>query len=184
MFNRYWWMFLAMVPVGALVGLLVAGIVTYLTPTEYESTAMLELVDRRPRAMDAEMREPRRPQFFQTEIKKITSQKPLKMAMYALDLNNRWGLDHEQTLTLMKKAMKPRHVAGTDLISITVRHTSREDARDIAVEVTRAYIQYRDKLAEKPLEEMAAALEDVLRNQEDIVAENASSAESVGRNWL
>ncbi len=181
MFKRYWWMFLAMVPVGVLVGLLFAGIVTYLTPTEYESTAMLELVDRRPRATGAETREPRRPEYFQTEIKKITSRKPLKMAMSALDLNNRWGLDHEQTLALMKKAVKPQHVAGTDLISITVRHTSREDARDIAMEVTRAYIGYRNELAGKPLKEMTVELGDAVREQEDVVAEKRKIVNLISR---
>ncbi len=181
MFKRYWWMLLAMVPVGVLGCLLIAAIATYLTPSEYESTAVIELKDRRPRVNGLKSQDPRTEAFFQTEIKKITGRNPLNRAIAALDLPNRWGLDHEATLAALKAAVKPQRIDGTDLVSITARHTNREDARDIAAEVTRAYMDYRIELTEKPLTELIGELRKVVREQEDVVAEKRKIMNIISR---
>ena len=43
MLKRWWWVFLVMVPVGPVLGLLTAAVVTYVTPRKYESRAVIEV---------------------------------------------------------------------------------------------------------------------------------------------
>ncbi len=181
MFKRYWWMFLAMVPVGVLGCFLIAAIITYLTPTEYESTAVIEISDHRQRVNGMESQEPRTETLFQTEIEKITARNPLKKAVKALDLTNRWGLDHEATLAALNAAVKPKRIPRTDLISITVRHTNREDARDIAAEVSKAYIAYGRELVEKPMVKVVSELKKVVLAQEDVVEEKRKVMNLISR---
>jgi uncharacterized protein involved in exopolysaccharide biosynthesis len=171
MFKRYWWILLAMVPVAVLGCFLIAAIITYLTPSKFESTAVIEILDHRLRVNGMESQEPRTEAFYQTEIKKITSRNSLIKAIESLDLSKRWGVDRETALAILKGALKPQQIRGTDLISISAIHTNREDARDIVAEVSRAYIDYRKELAEKPLAEMVEELHKMLLNQEDSVAE-------------
>ncbi len=171
MFKRYWWIFLAMIPLGVLAGFLIAAIATYVTPTEYESMALIEIADRRPRLTHGEMREPRTEAFFQTEVQRITSQKSLEGALGKLDLKGRSSLDAEEGLSAIRSATRVERLAGSEMISVRVRHTNREFARDMATEVVRAYSAYRDDLGKLPLQAKLGELDDVLREQEDTVAE-------------
>ncbi|MEK6230594.1 MAG: Wzz/FepE/Etk N-terminal domain-containing protein, partial [Luteolibacter sp.] len=121
-----------------------ASVITYVMPKKYESYATIE-VKPRERTIDplgGVMRSSgptMTAQFFGTEFEKIKSRKSLARVIDGLDLVNKWGIDREMVLRILKGIVNTQNIRGTDLISIRVRHTNKEDARDITAEVARAY---------------------------------------------
>jgi len=155
-----------------------AAVITYVMPKNYESVAVVQV---NPRAPDmtifgAAFNESTggsvmTTQFFGTEFEVIKAQKTLLKVIEALELPTRWGQDREFVMRMLKGMVDTQNIRGTDLITIRVRHTNAEDARDVALEVAKAYKSRRAELeddrAHKALEELNKAL----REQEDRVEE-------------
>lgn len=169
MFKRYWWMLFAMMPVGMFFGLLLASVVSYVMPKKYESSATIEIKPRM--STIAPGTSGIVPQFFATEFEKIRSRDSLKKVTESLDLTGKWGLDEESVIRILKRIVVTQNLRGTDLISITVRHTNREDARDIVTEVAKTYRDYRIELETKTLEKGILELKKAVREQEARVEE-------------
>lgn len=145
-----------------------AAVITYVMPKNYESKATIEIkprgtnmspfggreVDDGTKRMTA--------QFFGTEFEKIKSSNSLNQVIKQLDLMTKWGVDREATLLTLKKIVNTQNIRGTDLISISVRYTDKEDAKNIAAEVAKAYKNYRAGIelrdANKGLEELEHAV--------------------------
>lgn len=167
MFKRFWWVFLVMIPVGSIVGLLVAAVITYVMPKKYESEATIEVKpiagESSPSAMT--------PQFFGTEFEKIKSRTSLGRVVDNLELINRWGVDKETAIRILKGIVNTQNIRGTDLISIRVRHTNKEDARDIAAEVAKAYRDYRTEILKRGEGQGLLELKKAVWDQEDKVEE-------------
>lgn len=183
MFKRYWWMLLVMAPVGMIAGLLIASVVTYVMPKKYESFATIEVKPRR--SLIAPLDDvsgsgagEMTPQFIGTEFEKIKSRNSLSKVIDSLDLTSRWDTDRDSALRILKGIVETQEIRGTDLISITVRHTNREDARDITAEVARAYKEYRSELESKTLNKGLNQLKKAVRDQEDKVEERRKKLRS------
>lgn len=151
-----------------------ASVITYVMPKKYESYATIEVKprERTIQAIEGTMRSSgptMTPQFFGTEFEKIKSRNSLSRVIDSLDLVNRWGIDRETILMILKGIVNTQNIRGTDLISIRVRHTDKEDARDITQEVARAYKDYRTDLESKSLEVGINELRKAVREQEDRV---------------
>lgn len=170
MFKRFWWMFLAMLPVGAVVGLLFAAIVTYVMPKIYESEAVIEVM---PRIIPSSESQPTAtdPQFFGTEVEVIKSRNSLEKVVTDLDLVNRWNMDKVAAIQVLKGIVTTKNIQGTDLISIRVRHTNKVDARDISMEVVKAYRNYRAEIETGDAERRIHELNKAVRDLEDKVEE-------------
>ncbi|MDP4648106.1 MAG: hypothetical protein NWS80_13380 [Akkermansiaceae bacterium] len=186
MFKRYWWMFLVMLPVGAVGGFFMASVVTYVMPKKYESSATIEIKPQRQPtgtwsgSPDAEALGAS-PQFFGTEFEKIKSRNSLMKVVDTLDLSNKWGMDRESVLQILKGIVTTENIRGTDLISIRVRHTNKEDARDIAAGVARAYKDYRTELKDRVFEKSIMELKRAVREQEDKVEERRKIFVTISR---
>ncbi len=159
-----------MLPVGLICGFLLASVVSYVIPKKYESFATIEVRPMRYTEGGTEV-DPATPDFFATEFEKIKSRNSLEKVIDRLDLVNKWGLDRESALRILKSIVVAENIRGTDLISIRVRHTSRENARDITAEVARAYKEYRTELESKSLDRGINELKKAVREQEDKVEE-------------
>lgn len=166
-----------------------AAVITYVMPKKFESAATIEV---RPRAAvlspfgqnlnettgSARMT----PRFFETEFEKIRSTKSLERVVENLDLGKKWGLDKETAVVFLKnKVITTQNIRGTDLIAIKARHANKEDARDIAAEVARAYREYRQGLEEKEAERAMTELFNAVRDQEDKVEERRKALSSIAR---
>lgn len=184
MFKRYWWMLLVMAPVGMMAGLMLAAVVTYVMPKKYESFATIEIKPRQRQAIEVAA-SPQSGGMTEivcgTEFEKIKSRNSLSKVIDSLDLMNRWGLDRETALQILKGIVQTENIRGTDLIQIRVRHTNKEDARDIAAEVARAYKEYRQELESKSLERGISEFKRAVREQEDRVEERRKLLTTIGR---
>lgn len=163
-----------------------ASVITYVMPKRYESNATIE-VKPRERTIDPlggslrSMGPSMTPQFFGTEFEKIKSRNSLARVIDNLDLVNKWGIDRESVLGILKGIVNTENIRGTDLISIRVRHTNKEDARDITAEVARAYKDYRTELEGKSVERGINELKRAVREQEDKVEERRKVLTTISR---
>jgi len=163
-----------------------ASVITYVMPEKFESSATIE-VKPRGRTIDPlessnmSRTQMMTPQFFGTEFEKIKSRNSMLRVVEKLELVNKWGTDRETTLRILDNIVNTENIRGTDLISITVRHTVREDARDIAAEVAEAYKQYRTELESDSLNRGIKELRRAVQNQEEKVAEARRTLTTISR---
>ncbi len=153
-----------------------AAVITYVMPKKYESEAVIEV---KPRSVGmsplgsigssggAMMTT----QFFGTEFEKIKSRNSLAKVVENLELVNKWNVDKETALRILKGIVNTQNIRGTDLISIRVRHTNKEDARDVTAEVARAYKAYRTEIESRYADKNLYELNKAVRDQEDKVEE-------------
>lgn len=110
-------------------------------------------------------------QFFATEFEIIKSRNVLVKVAEQLELPNKWGYDKETIFMILKGIVDTQNRRGTDLIDIKVRHTNKEDARDITAEVAKAYKNYRTEIEGRDSERGLQELRKAVRDQEDKVEE-------------
>lgn len=182
--NRYGIILLALLLV-----FMTAAVITYVMPKKYESEAVIEVKPRQAgmSPLGAEMAETTgagrmTPQFFGTEFEKIKSRNSLSKVVENLQLVNRWNVDKEGALVILKGIVNTQNIRGTDLISIRVRHTNKVDARDIAEEVARAYKEYRAEVESHDAERQLQELNKAVRDQEDKVEERRKVLATIVRN--
>jgi capsular exopolysaccharide synthesis family protein len=155
-----------------------AAVITYVMPKKYDSSATIEV---RARGMgmlplgsgfgDTSGVRQMSTQFFGTEFEKIKSRNSLQKVVENLQLVNRWNVDKETALSILKGIVGTQNIRGTDLISIRVRHTDKVVARDVAEEVAKAYKEYRAELEGQDAERQLYELQRAVRDQEDKVEE-------------
>jgi capsular exopolysaccharide synthesis family protein len=171
--NRY-----GIILLSLLLVFMTAAVITYVMPKKYESSTTIEV---KPRAagispLGSQLNElsgagRMTQQFFGTEFEKIKSRNSLEKVVQNLELVNRWGVDKETALNILKGIVNTQNIRGTDLISIRVRHTNKVDARDIAEEVAQSYRNYRAEIESRDAENALLELNKAVRNQEDKVEE-------------
>jgi uncharacterized protein involved in exopolysaccharide biosynthesis len=181
MFKRFWWVFLVMAAVGAMAGLMASAVVAYVMPKKYESQVTIEVKPRiviwSAEANDVagssspKPEQPMTPQFFGTEFEKIKSSNSLAKVVDNLELGNKWGVDKETAIRILKGIVNTQNIRGTHLIWIKVRHTNREDARDIAAEVARAYKEYRAEIEGQDTDSIVSELKRAAGDQADRMEE-------------
>lgn len=165
-----------------------AAVITYVMPKKYESEATIEVKPRSggmsPLAgmtgdPSASLR--MTPQFFGTEFEKIKSSNSLLKVVEKLGLVTKWGVEKETAIKILKGIVVTQNIRGTDLISIRVRHTDREDARNVTEEVARAYKAYRSEIENRDIDKQLYELKKAVRNQEDKVEERRKALATIVR---
>ena len=181
--NRY-----GIILLSLLLVFMTAAVITYVMPKKYESGTTIEVKPRVPglSPLGSQLNElagtgRMTQQFFGTEFEKIKSRNSLEKVVQNLELVNRWGVDKETALNILKGIVNTQNIRGTDLISIRVRHTNKVDARDVAEEVARSYRQYRAELESRDAENALQELNKAVRNQEDKVEERRKVLSTIVR---
>ncbi len=149
-----------------------ASVITYVMPEKYESTALIQVKPRGKaiESLDGGMGNRMAvmtAQFFGNEYEIIKSTNSLNRVIKKLELANKWEVTPEQALPMLKGIVRTENKRGTDLISITARHTDKEIARDIAVEVAEAYKDYRSELENESLNKGINELDRAVKIQEE-----------------
>lgn len=165
-----------------------AAVITYVMPKKYESEATIEVKPRMAGMMvlganysEASGARGMTPQFFGTEFEKIKSRNSLEKVVENLELTNRWNVDKEIALGILKGIVNTQNIRGTDLISIRVRHTNKLDAKDIAQEVANSYKEYRGGIEHRDIELALTKLRKAVQNQEDKVEERRKVLSTIAR---
>jgi capsular polysaccharide biosynthesis protein len=180
MFKRYWWMFFVMVPLGAFVGLLVAAGITYMMPKQYESEAVIQVMPRhQPPTMGTPVSQA--PPQSATEAEILKSRKVLEQVAANLDFPNRWNVDMETAIRILKGIVEIQRINGTDLISIRARHTNRIDARDIAGELVAVHKANRAETDARESELYIQEINKMVLDQEDKVEERRKVLSTIVR---
>ncbi len=163
-----------------------ASVITYVMPKRFESFATIE-VKPRERTIDplggmmSSSGPTMTPQFFGTEFEKIKSRNSLSRVIVKLDLTSKWSTDPETVLSILKGIVGTENIRGTDLIQIRVRHTNKEDARDITAEVASSYKEYRNDLESKTQDRSVNEIKKAVRLQEDKVEERRKVLTTISR---
>ncbi len=155
--------------VGGGVGLMVAAVVTYVMPKQYESGAVLQV---RPSTMGGGLT---------SEFEMIRSAKTLEIAASELELEKRWSMDTQQVLGRLREIVEVENIHGTDLIKIDVRATNPRDAKDVAAAVSRAYRMRRAEWENEGIDGVVAALREAVMAQEKVVEEKRRELASLIR---
>ena len=155
-----------------------AAVITYVMPKKFESIAKVQVKPPVPgmNVLGREMAEAgganmTTQAFFANQLEIIQSRNVLLKVAERLDLANKWGLDRETVLLTLKGIIDAQTIRGTDLISIRVRHSNKEDARDIAAEVAKSYKDYRGEIENADADGALLELQKAVRDQEDKVEE-------------
>lgn len=163
-----------------------ASVITYVMPKKYESSATIE-VKPREKTIDplggimSSSAPTMTLQFFGTEFEKIKSRNALNRVIDKLDLTSKWSTDRETVLDILKGIVSTQNIRGTDLIQIKVRHSSKEDAKDITDEVARSYREYRDELEGRTQDKGVNEIRKAVRLQEDKVEERRKVLTMISR---
>jgi capsular exopolysaccharide synthesis family protein len=163
-----------------------ASVITYVMPKRFESFATIEIKPRE-RTIDplggmmSSSGPTMTPQFFGTEFEKIKSRNSLSRVIVKLDLTSKWSTDPETVLSILKGIVGTENIRGTDLIQIRVRHTNKEDARDITAEVASSYKEYRNDLESKTQDRSVNEIRKAVRLQEDKVEERRKILTTISR---
>ena len=154
----------------------------------FESTALIQLRPRTPGiAVPGKERAEQvaqgqmTPQFFATEAEIAKSRNVLTKVAEQLELPKRWEMTPEQVLEELKKSIEFTNRPGTDLVDLKVRNASKEDARDIAAEVAKAYKNSRAEIEARDSERALQEFRKAVRDQEDKVEERRKLVTAIAR---
>lgn len=162
-----------------------AAVITYVLPKKYESIAVVQVNpsiqevnpfgESTGQVQGAYMTR----QFFATEFEVIVAEQTLKRVADRLSLTQRWTMAGEMVVDTLKGIVRTNQVRGTDLIEIRVRHSSAQDARDIAEKVADSYKDRRTAMEMERAERALNALDGELRDQEDLVEEKRKVLDTI-----
>jgi capsular exopolysaccharide synthesis family protein len=162
-----------------------AAVITYVMPKKFQSTAVVQVKPSTRVGValgnESAMTSVMTPQFFGTEFEVIRAQLTLKLVVQRLGLMTRWNMTEEEALGTLRGIVDAQNVRGTDLITITVKHTGPEDARDVAKEVYEAYKKRREDKERLILEEGMKELEKAVLDQSDVVEEKRKQRDNLLR---
>ncbi len=184
MFKRFWWVLLVLPPLAAIVGLLIAAVVTYVMPKKYESSATIEV---RPVAegMEAPLMTPDAAVGYtadlQTELTRIKGRKVLARVVDAMELPNRWAVSKAEAADLLDQLVSVEMIRGTDLAVVSCRFTDRRATREITNAVVEQYRGMREEEVGLLIGERVEVLEKEVWNQQDKVEERRKVLETVER---
>lgn len=172
MFKRYWWVFPVSLALGPVLGVVVAGVIVFAQPRQYESRATLQV---RPRPVSMEVTpglalpQPLGPTFFPTEFEIIKGQATLDAVASRLDLATRWGIEPDAARARLRGMIETENIRGTDLIEIRVRASTPAEARAIAAAVSEAYRTRRTELERQRAMQAIQELQAEVLKQQDLV---------------
>ncbi|MES2657830.1 MAG: hypothetical protein V4689_04385 [Verrucomicrobiota bacterium] len=72
----------------------------------------------------------------------------------------------EDAIRILKSIVDTQNIRSTDLVSIRVRHTNKEEARDITAQVAKAYKEYRSEVESRDSSKSLNELDQAVRDQE------------------
>lgn len=159
-YNRWKWTVrfgLMLVP---FVMLLSGGIEVYLTASKFRSSTLFELENGPPPKEVVEL---------------VESRAVLDRAVDYLHLADRWSVDKETAMGILKGCMTTRVVPDTRLVEIKVTHIDKVVARDAAAQIPASLKEHLVNAAEAKMVEKAREMRGLIREASDVAEEKAAA---------
>ena len=134
---------------------LAGGVVLYLTPTKYQSKAVFEYRGSRTPAEAAALLKSRNVQVDVADTLQLTQQ---------------WGYDRETVQTVLSTITETQIDPSSGQIEVSVTHTEKDSARDIAAELPKALDRYEATLARNAITRRLEAAKRAVTTAEDEAA--------------
>ena len=139
--------------------LLSGGITLFLTASKFGSSTVFSLENGPPPAEIVNLIHARR------TVQRTTS---------TLELQKRWDVDSETAGSILDGISEAHILPDTSWIELTVTHTNKLDARDIAGEIPNALTDHLRELAQAGIAQNLAELNTLIQNASDTAEEKAS----------
>jgi capsular exopolysaccharide synthesis family protein len=166
-----------------------ATLVTFILPEYYQSTARIKIERDQSDIQFADTRAfgGYDPYFIQTEFEVIQSEQVLKPVIEALGLQKEWGrkyyggesLKLSEAINLLKGRLDLRPVRNTSLIEIRMLSEKPEEAKRIADEIAKAYLEYRHGQRQNLSQGGIKVLLDKLQEHEQQIADQQKIVEDL-----
>ena len=182
--KRWWWLFPVLAVAGLFVGVVVAGMVTYVQPKTFDSQAVVEI---KPPGIilspfDSKSPPPERdPKFLEHEMAAMKSQGVLLAAVKQMDFDKKWALPAPDAAAIVGRSITVEQLQGTDLVTIRARHVNREDARDMVLAVIGEYRDQRGSREAATSGDALKSLSEAVREQENKVEERRKALAEIVR---
>lgn len=169
---------------GLSVGVMVAGVVTYVQPKTFDSQAVMVIKPPGVLLSPSDSGSPPpvwNPKSLEREMALLKSRAVVLEAVKQLDLDRKWALPAPDAAAIVERALTVEQLRGTDLVSVRARHVNREDARDIVVAVISEYRKQRSSRDAGKSESASNALAEAVREQENKVEERRKALAEIVR---
>lgn len=154
--------------------LVISLVVTLLMPPSFRATSKFQI--KRPRPVmgigtgeDVVASSNMTDNYIPMQYSVLTSSEVLKVVSKKLNLAAEWGMTDELAATNLAGMIKVSSLRATDLVDVIVSGPDPKLVQNIAKAVPEAYKQDREMRENRLVETAIKSLQDVLREQEDIV---------------
>ncbi|WP_302387525.1 polysaccharide biosynthesis tyrosine autokinase [Akkermansia sp.] len=154
--------------------LVISLVVTLLMPPSFRATSKFQI--KRPRPVmgigtgeDVVASSNMTDNYIPMQYSVLTSSEVLKVVSKKLNLAAEWGMTDELAATNLAGMIKVSPLRATDLVDVIVSGPDPKLVQNIAKAVPEAYKQDREMRENRLVETAIKSLQDVLREQEDIV---------------
>lgn len=154
--------------------LVISLVVTLLMPLSFRATSKFQI--KRPRPVmgigtgeDVVASSNMTDNYIPMQYSVLTSSEVLKVVSKKLNLAAEWGMTDELAATNLAGMIKVSPLRATDLVDVIVSGPDPKLVQNIAKAVPEAYKQDREMRENRLVETAIKSLQDVLREQEDIV---------------
>ncbi len=161
-------------------GLLVAVLMGWVMPKQYESTAVIQVNggwNDAPTGLGQAFAGDPTPEMLEVEARRVLGVPTFERVRERLALEQRWGGEVEEVMARLREAVKVRVVPDSNLIEITVRLGDATDARDVAHGMAVAHRDLRTEEEKAKAEKLLEALDVELEAQERAVEEKRREME-------
>jgi|GEM_PF-2541730 len=161
-------------------GLLVAVLMGWVMPKQYESTAVIQVNggwQDAPTGLGQAFAVDPTPEMLEVEARRVLGVPTFERVRERLALDQRWGGEGEEVMATLREAVKVRVVPDSNLIEITVRLGDASEARDVAHGMAVAHRDLRTEEEKAKAEKLLEALDAELEAQERAVEEKRREME-------
>ena len=134
------------------------GLVIFLTPSKYESTALVEIKNGR---------------SIQESVNLLKSSEVLKKVVEDLSLTQKLEVDFETAAHILRGVTEIKAVPDTQLIEISVTFTQKQLARDIALKIPESLVRVETESAGRDRAVKTEKMDQLILNASDVAAEKA-----------
>lgn len=121
--------------------------------------------------------------WLETEFKTVTSHESLSLVVKQLNLDQTWGIPFDEAIGKLEKMIETETERGTEIMTVIVSSTKRDEAAAIANAVRDAYESKRKEGEAEKIRRMTQTLEAKIKSQENVLEAAQMAMNEVARKY-